>query len=154
MVLSIIITIPQAGLPKFQENNNKSYAELVDLINGKLPQILQTEKNRSSKSKSKKYKPGRYQIIKGATTKFACRLEQNKANYCFLENTKLIGSGAEPNWVERKVSPLCLNVIAAPLNGYLPFAESGDVLISHFYQTDTANKNTKAKKKRKSKKKK
>lgn len=157
VVLPVIITIPQVGLSKFQENKNKSYAELVNLINGKLPQILQTEKNRSNNSKSKKYKPGKYQVIKGTTTKFVCRLEQNKADYCLLENTNPDYSQKDPKakWVQREVSPLCLQVIAAPLNGYLPFAESGNVLISQFYETDTSKKNTKPKqKKRKSKKKK
>ena len=159
IILSVIITIPKSGLSHFQKDNNKAYAELVKLINGKLPQILQCEKNRQSKSKaqtakskstSKKYKSGKFQVIKGLTVKFACRLQQGKEEYCFLENTKPF-EHKDVHWVQRDVSPLCLNVIAAPLKGYLPHADDGDVLISQFYQTESSADGDKKAKKKKSK---
>merc|ERR1712083_116401 len=112
----------------------------------------------TKKQTSKKYKAGKFQVIKGLTVKFACRIQQGKEEYCFLENAKPF-KHKDVHWVQREVSPLCLNVIAAPLKGYLPHADDGDVLISQFYQTessvgdgDKSKKNKKSKPRKKAKK--
>eukprot|EP01084_Bolivina_argentea_P193694 332282_1 len=140
VILGIVITLPRNELPKFKENDNKLYKELLGLINGKLSQILQREQNRKhqKKSKSRSKNKGRYQIITGKSVKFACALEEKQSNYCFVEDL-LPKSDPNPSFNDCVVSPLCLSVHAVTIDGFLPFTESGDVIISQFFQTDNSN---------------
>merc|ERR1712129_123064 len=130
----------------------KLYKDLLNLIKGKLSQILQREQNRKHERKSKN--KGIYQIIKGDEIKFACKLEKKDAEYCFIHDLSP-KENPNPTLKHRVVSPLCLSVYAVTKNAFLPFSECGDVIISSFYHNESnEDDSNKKKKKGKAKKKK